>query len=399
MLAFLQQNLVPEIPLDDWTDRFVKYVQDIKVIEEFFDLVKDAIRAFVGALESVLTFLPEMWMVAVFTAIAFLLTFKRATTFSISGAVLGSLLLISFPLWGNAVTPVLEQVLGGVAPLGLAAIFAFVLVFGVIAVLFFGSPVAVFSAFCFPLIVSLGLWEETMLSLALVLASTVASLIIGVPIGILAAKSRAVEAGARPTLDIMQTMPAFVYLVPMVVFLGLGATPALVATVIFAAPPAVRLTLLGIQQVPQNTVEAAQAFGATPWQTLRKVELPQALPTIMAGVNQVIMLALSMVVIAALVGAGGLGEAVVRGLSQLDVGRAFVGGVGIVIIAIYLDRVTRPLGRTTRRKKPGAKVGALLKVLLGRKKADVDPDTAGTTGAGAEDTVGAGAKAGTGGPA
>jgi len=196
----------------------------------------------------------------------------------------------------------------------------------------------------------------------------------------------------------MQTMPAFVYLVPMVVFLGLGATPALVATVIFAAPPAVRLTLLGIQQVPQNTVEAAQAFGATPWQTLRKVELPQALPTIMAGVNQVIMLALSMVVIAALVGAGGLGEAVVRGLSQLDVGRAFIGGVGIVIIAIYLDRITRPLGRAIQRR-PGAKVGALSKILSGRKREDVDPDTTGTTGAGVEDTAGAGAKAGTGGSA
>jgi hypothetical protein len=156
----------------------------------------------------------------------------------------------------------------------------------------------------------------------------------------------------------------------MVVFLGLGRQPELVATVIFCGPPAVRLTMLGIQQVPQNTVEAAHAFGATPWQTLRKVELPQALPTIMAGVNQVIMLALSMVVIAALVGSGGLGEAVVRGLSQLDVGRAFIGGVGIVVIAIYLDRVTRPLGSLIQRK-PGAK-SAFSKVLPGRKKeADV----------------------------
>src|SRR5215212_10511640 len=128
MLAFLQQNLVPEIPLDNWTDRFVDYVQDIEVIDEFFDLVKDTIRAFVGALEAVLTFLPEMWMVAVFTAIAFLLTYKRATTFSMGGAVLGSLLLISFPLWGNAVTPVVEEVLGSVTPPGLAATLAFVLV-------------------------------------------------------------------------------------------------------------------------------------------------------------------------------------------------------------------------------------------------------------------------------
>lgn len=319
MLAFLQQDLVPKIPLDDWTDRFVDYIKDIEIIDEFFDLVTDGIKGVVGVLEAVLTAPPELLMVGIFTAIAFFLSGWRIALFS----VVGFLLLISF-----------------------------------------------------------GLWDQTMLSLALVLAATVVSLLIGVPVGILAAKSRAVQTIARPTLDIMQTMPAFVYLVPMVVFLGLGAGPALVATVIFAAPPAVRLTMLGIQQVPQNTVEAAHAFGATPWQTLRKVELPQALPTIMAGVNQVIMLALSMVVIAALVGAGGLGEAVVRGLSQLNVGLAFTGGVGIVIIAIYLDRVTRPLGSLIQRK-PG-KGGTLSKVLSSKKKADADPDTAGTTGAGAE---------------
>ena len=319
MLAFLQQDLVPKIPLDDWTDRFVDYVKDIGIIDEFFDLVTDGIRGFVGVLEAVLTAPPELLMVAVFAAIAFFLSSWRVALFSVLG---------------------------------------------------------------FLLIISLGLWEDTMLSLALVLAATVVSLLIGVPLGIVAAKSRAVQAAARPTLDVMQTMPAFVYRVPMVVFLGLGAGPALVATVIFAAPPAVRLTMLGIQQVPQNTVEAAHAFGATPWQTLRKVELPQALPTIMAGVNQVIMLALSMVVIAALVGAEGLGGPVVRGLGQLNVGLAFTGGVGIVIIAIYLDRVTRPLGRLAQRKP--SKGGTLSKVLPGRKKADVDPDTAGTTGAGAE---------------
>ena len=319
MLAFLQQDLVPKIPLDDWTDRFVDYIKDIEIIDEFFDLATDGIKGVVGVLEAVLTAPPELLMVVIFTAIAFFLSGWRIALFS----VVGFLLLISF-----------------------------------------------------------GLWDQTMLSLALVLAATVVSLLIGVPVGILAAKSRTVQTIARPTLDIMQTMPAFVYLVPMVVFLGLGAGPALVATVIFAAPPAVRLTMLGIQQVPKNTVEAAHAFGATPWQTLRKVELPQALPTIMAGVNQVIMLALSMVVIAALVGAGGLGEAVVRGLSQLNVGLAFTGGVGIVIIAIYLDRVTRPLGSLIQRK-PG-KGGTLSKVLPGKKKADADPDTAGTTGAGAE---------------
>ncbi|CAN5236918.1 hypothetical protein BH24ACT19_BH24ACT19_05650 [soil metagenome] len=381
MLAFLQQDLIPQIPLSDWTSRFVDYIKGIEVIDEGFDLITDGISAVVAGFEAVLNAPPEMWMVAIFAVIAFFLTNSRVTAASIAGLVLGSVLLVSFPLWGDVI-PALAQTLN--VPGWLVS----VPVFAVIAALFFGSGIAVFAVLGFVLLISFGLWEQTMLSLALVLASTIVALFIGVPLGILAAKSRVFEGGARPTLDIMQTMPAFVYLVPMVVFLGLGAAPGLVATVIFAAPPAVRLTLLGIQQVPQNTVEAAHAFGATPRQTLRKVELPQALPTIMAGVNQVIMLALSMVVIAALVGAGGLGEIVLRGLSRLDVGSAFTGGVGIVIIAIYLDRVTRSLGRATQRKS--GKGNVLSKVLPRRKKADVDPDTAGATGAGAEDTVGAG---------
>jgi len=325
MLAFLQQDLIPEIPLDKWTSEFVRYIQHIKVIDNFFDLVKDGIGAFVGGFEAILTFPPELVMIALLAVIAYFLSNWRVAVFAVLG---------------------------------------------------------------FLLIVSLDLWEESMLTLALVLASTVIALIIGVPLGIISAKSRAVEAAMKPTLDIMQTMPAFVYLVPMVVFLGLGAGPALVSTVIFAAPPAVRLTLLGIQQVPQNTVEAAQAFGATPWQTLRKVELPQALPTIMAGVNQVIMLALSMVVIAALVGAGGLGEVVVRGLSQLDVGRAFIGGLGIVIIAIYLDRVTRNLGRRPRGKRG---ISRLLPRTKGRPDPQAD-DAEGDPNAGTEAGVGAGTR-------
>jgi glycine betaine/proline transport system permease protein len=197
-------------------------------------------------------------------------------------------------------------------------------------------------------VISLDLWEAAMQTLALVLAATVVALAIGIPIGIVAAKSAAVEGVIRPVLDVAQTMPAFVYLVPIVVLLGIGAGPALIATVIFAMPPAVRLTMLGIQQVPKDTVEAAHAFGATPWQTLFKVELPLSLKTIMAGVNQVIMLSLSMVVIAGLAGAGGLGEPVVTGLSQLNVGISFVGGVGIVVIAIMLDRVTRAMARRDR---------------------------------------------------
>jgi glycine betaine/proline transport system permease protein len=218
-----------------------------------------------------------------------------------------------------------------------------VAVLGVVAFFLAGWRIAMFTVLGLLFIISLDLWEAAMQTLALVLAAAVVSLVIGIPIGIIAAKSVAVETAIRPILDVAQTMPAFVYLVPIVVLLGIGAGPALIATVVFAMPPAVRLTMLGIQQVPRDTVEAAHAFGATPWQTLFKVELPLSLKTIMAGVNQVIMLSLSMVVIAGLAGAGGLGEPVVTGLSQLDVGLSFVGGVGIVIIAIVLDRVTRAM--------------------------------------------------------
>jgi glycine betaine/proline transport system permease protein len=223
-----------------------------------------------------------------------------------------------------------------------------VAVLGAIAFLLAGWRIALFTVLGLLFVISLDLWEAAMQTLALVLAATVVSLAIGIPIGIVAAKSGAIEAAIRPVLDVAQTMPAFVYLVPIVVLLGIGAGPALIATVIFAMPPAVRLTMLGIQQVPRDTVEAAHAFGATPWQTLFKVELPLSLKTIMAGVNQVIMLSLSMVVIAGLAGAGGLGEPVVTGLSQLDVGLSFVGGVGIVVIAIMLDRVTRAMASRDR---------------------------------------------------
>jgi glycine betaine/proline transport system permease protein len=218
-----------------------------------------------------------------------------------------------------------------------------VAVLAVIAFFAAGWRVALFTALGLLFVISLDLWDAAMFTLALVLAAAAVALAIGIPIGIVAAKSRAVETAMRPILDVAQTMPAFVYLVPIVVLLGIGNSPALIATVIFAMPPAVRLTMLGIQQVPKDTVEAAHAFGATPWQTLLKVELPLSLRAIMAGVNQVIMLSLSMVVIAALAGAGGLGEPVVTGLGQLNVGTAFVGGVGIVVIAIMLDRITRGL--------------------------------------------------------
>jgi glycine betaine/proline transport system permease protein len=227
---------------------------------------------------------------------------------------------------------------------------AMIVIFVVIALLAANWKVALFTAFSFLLIDSLLLWDPAMLTVALVLSSAVVALVLGIPTGILAAQFRVVEAIVGPILDFMQTMPPFVYLIPGVILFGIGNVPALVVTVIFAAPPAIRLTLLGIQQVSKETVEASEAFGATPWQTLIKVELPQAMPTIMAGVNQVIMLSLSMVVIAALIGAGGLGENVQRALSQLDTGHGFTAGLGIVLIAIVLDRITRHAGQGDLRR-------------------------------------------------
>ena len=224
-----------------------------------------------------------------------------------------------------------------------------IVILAVIAFFLSGWRITLFTVLGLLLVISIGLWNDTMLTLSLILVATIVCLAIGIPIGIVAAKSRRLEEVILPILDLMQTMPAFVYLVPFVFLLGLGAGPALLATVIFATPPAVRLTMLGIQQVPKETVEAAHAFGSTPMQTLFKVELPLSLSSIRAGVNQVIMLSLSMVVIAGLVGFEGLGKPVVTGLQQLNVGLAFEGGVGIVVLAIILDRVTRGIGGRARK--------------------------------------------------
>lgn len=193
------------------------------------------------------------------------------------------------------------------------------------------------------LIWNLQLWNLAMLTLALVLVSTIIALAISIPLGIAAAGSNALNAALRPFLDLMQTMPSFVYLIPAVIFFGLGNVPGIIATVVFAMPPALRLTNLGIRQVPTELVEVADAFGTTPRQKLFKVQLPVALPTIMAGVNQCIMLALSMTVIASMIGAGGLGYQVLVGIQRVNIGMGFEAGLAIVIIAIILDRITQNL--------------------------------------------------------
>jgi glycine betaine/proline transport system permease protein len=245
----------------------------------------------------------------------------------------------------DVLNSMIEGVVNGISfLLTLAPSLVMIIIFAAISYFLSGWRITLFTVIGLLLIVSLGLWDLTMTTLSLILVATTVCLAIGIPLGIVAAKSRRLEEISLPILDLMQTMPAFVYLVPFVFLLGLGAGPALLATVIFATPPAVRLTMLGIQQVPKETVEAAHAFGSTPMQTLFKVELPLSLSSIRAGVNQVIMLSLSMVVIAGLVGFEGLGKPVVEGLQTLNVGLAFEGGIGIVVLAIILDRVTRGVG-------------------------------------------------------
>jgi len=216
-----------------------------------------------------------------------------------------------------------------------------------------GRGLALFTIAGLLLMLSMGLWEQTMRTLALVLTSTFISLLIGIPLGVLASRSELAWNLLRPVLDFMQTMPIFVYLLPAVMFFSIGIVPAVIATIVFAAPPAIRLTNLGIRQVPKEVMEAALAFGSTPMQILTKVQLPLALPSIMAGVNQCIMLSLSMVVISAMIGAGGLGGVVYRAITRLEIGSGFEGGVGVVIIAIILDRITQSLGRKPAGREQG----------------------------------------------
>lgn len=223
--------------------------------------------------------------------------------------------------------------------------FVVIAVIAVIAWRFAGKGLSLFSIATLIFVGLLGLWEDTMTTLAMVLSSVFFCALAGIPLGITAGRSDKFEAGLRPVLDAMQTTPAFVYLVPIVMLFSVGNVAGVLATIVFALPPIIRLTSLGIRQVHPELVEAAQAFGATPWQVLRRVQIPLAMPTILAGLNQTIMMALSMVVIAALIGAGGLGSPVILGLNTLDIGRAVIGGLGIVLMAIVLDRITQSMAQ------------------------------------------------------
>ena len=210
----------------------------------------------------------------------------------------------------------------------------------------------------FLLIIGMNMWVPAMQTLSLVLVATLVAVVIAVPLGIWSASSTRVSAVLKPLLDFMQTMPAMVYLIPAIVFFSIGVVPGLVATVIFALPPGVRFTELGIRGVDSETVEAGHAFGATPSQILRGIQLPLAMPTIMAGINQVIMLALSMAVIAGMAGADGLGKMVVEAISTINIGKGVEAGLSVVILAVYLDRVTAALG--TPRQYPTSLLNAVL---------------------------------------
>jgi glycine betaine/proline transport system permease protein len=220
-----------------------------------------------------------------------------------------------------------------------------ILIIALAAWRFSGKMLGIFSVATMVFIGLLGLWGETMTTLAMVLSSVVFCAIAGVPLGIIAGRNDSFEAWIRPALDAMQTTPAFVYLVPIVMLFSVGNVAGVLATIIFALPPLIRLTSLGIRQVHPELVEAAQAFGATRWQVLIRVQIPLAMPTILAGLNQTIMMALSMVVIAALIGAGGLGSPVILGLNTLDIGRAVIGGLSIVLMAVVLDRITQSMAQ------------------------------------------------------
>ncbi|MEQ9331517.1 proline/glycine betaine ABC transporter permease [Thalassobaculum sp.] len=263
-----------------------------------------------------------------------------------------------------------NQILGGFEVALLAIPFLVFMVAGcAVAWRVAGRNVAIFTAVALVFLDLVGIWEESMTTLSMVLTAVLFCALVGVPLGIWAGRSDRFAAGIRPVLDIMQTTPAFVYLVPVVMLFGVGMVPGVIATIIFSMPPIIRLTNLGIRQVSGDLVEAGHAFGATPRQILFEIQIPLALRAILAGLNQTLMLSLSMVVIAALIGAEGLGLIVFQGIGRLDVGLAALGGIGIVLIAIVLDRLTQAVGDADGEPRS---FRALFAKLAGRRPAAAD---------------------------
>jgi len=249
---------------------------------------------------------------------------------------------------------------------------------------FAGRAIAIGTLVSLAVVALLGIWPEAMVTLSLVLTSLAFCILIGLPVGIALAASDRAQRWTRPFLDAMQTTPAFVYLVPVVMLFGIGNVPGVIVTIVFALPPLIRLTNLGIRQVRPDLIEASRAYGASPMQMLFKVQLPLAMPSIMAGINQALMLSLSMVVIASMIAVGGLGQMVLRGIGRLDMGLATVGGLGIVLLAIALDRITQAMGKPQRGGVRWSQRGPLGWLLRSRRARPVEaPAPAAATSASA----------------
>lgn len=274
---------LPQLPLVEWVDIFEAWLKTNA--QWFFEPIKNGLSGFVDGLSGILLAIPPLIFIILIVGFTLYVTKKK---------------------WG----------------------------------------LSLFILFGLLLIQNLGYWDDTMLTLSLILASSIISIVIGVPTGIWMSKSKTVQSIVTPILDFMQTMPAFVYLIPAVSFFGIGMVPGIIASVIFSMPPVVRLTNLGIKEVPKELIEASDAFGATGFQKLFRVQLPLAKSTIMAGINQTIMLALSMVVIASMIGADGLGVQVFQAVTRNQAGKGFASGLSIVILAITLDRITQSLNTT-----------------------------------------------------
>nr|TXF83956.1 proline/glycine betaine ABC transporter permease [Alkalicoccus halolimnae] len=280
-------DFIPEIPVGTWIEDFVEWLQNAQFI---FDGIRSGVAWVTNLFNGFFSLIPPILFILILTVIGYLLIRKTER---------------------------------------------------------YGLPILIFLGLLF--IESIGYWDQLMLTLALVLTATLISVIIGVPFGIWMGRSDLMKDLVTPVLDFMQTMPAFVYLIPAVAFFSIGIVPGVIASVIFAMPPTVRLTNLGIRQVPKEMIEASDAFGSTPGQKLMKVQLPMAKVTIMAGINQTIMLALSMVVIAAMIGTDGLGREVYYAVGRNDMAMGFEAGISLVILAIILDRLTQALNPANRK--------------------------------------------------
>lgn len=330
----MEPTMIIKFDLGDAIERGVDFLQNN--CGAFFNTVGDSLEYLGKTIEAFLLIIPPWLVIAVFVGLAF---WRISYRFAIFTAL--ALLLI---LYGFA---------NGFWELSLLAIWLSVLSIWRNRVTYIISAISYLYLpyLLYELGKPEGYWDATMITLGLVLSSTLISLIIGIPLGICMAKSRYVEYVVRPILDLMQTMPAFVYLIPVTMLFSIGYSVGIIATIIFAMPPAVRLTHLGIRQVNRELLEAGRSFGCTYWQLLFKVQLPNAMPSIMTGVNQCLMMSLSMVIIASMVGVEGLGQLVNGSLNTLNISLGFKSGLAVVLLAVVLDRITESFGRSQLDKR------------------------------------------------